>query len=126
MATTQRTMDVVELGGKTKDELLVLAHDVGLADGAALDNLHREDLLARLFQVASSQQSLVSSGILETTDEGYGFLRQVSSHVPAVSAVFMSAVCSCGLDGRALKVSGHSHALARVPMINIGLQGERT
>ena len=83
MATTQRIIDVVEVGGKTKDELLVLAHDVGLADGATLDNMHREDLLARLFQAASSQQALVSSGILETTDEGYGFLRQVSSHVPA-------------------------------------------
>ncbi len=83
MATTQRIMDVVELGGKTKDELLVLAHDVGLADGATLDDMHREDLLARLFQAASAQQALVSSGILETTDESYGFLRQVSSHVPA-------------------------------------------
>ena len=83
MATTQRIMDVVEVGGKTKDELLVLAHDVGLADGANLENMHREDLLARLFQAASSQQALVSSGILETTDEGYGFLRQVSSHMAA-------------------------------------------
>ena len=83
MATTQSIMDVVELGGKTKDELLVLAHSVGLADGATLDNMHREDLLSRLFQAASSQQALVSSGILETTDEGYGFLRQVSYHAPA-------------------------------------------
>ena len=82
MATTQRIMEVADLGGKSKDELLVLAHDVGLADGAALDNLRREDLLNRLFQAASAQQALVSSGILEITYEGYGFLRQVTVHPP--------------------------------------------
>ena len=82
MATTQQIMDVKELGAKTKDELLVVAHDIGIPDGAALDQLRREELLSRLFQVASAQQSLVSSGILETMDEGYGFLRQVASHPP--------------------------------------------
>ena len=82
MATTQQIMDVKELGAKTKDELLVVAHDIGISDGSALDQLRREELLVRLFQVASSQQALVSSGILETMDEGYGFLRQVASHPP--------------------------------------------
>ena len=82
MATTQQIMDVKDLGAKTKDELLVVAHDIGISDGSALDQLRREELLSRLFQVASSQQALVSSGILETMDEGYGFLRQVASHPP--------------------------------------------
>ena len=82
MATTQQIMDVKELGAKTKDELLLVAHDIGIPDGAALDQLRREELLSRLFQVASAQQSLVSSGILETMDEGYGFLRQIASHPP--------------------------------------------
>ena len=80
MATTQRLMDVTELGGKSKDELMVVAHDVGLTDGAALSNLRREELLNRLFQLASSQQSLVATGILEIMDEGYGFLRQAGAH----------------------------------------------
>ncbi len=78
MATTQRTIDVAETGSKSKDELLVIAQDAGMTDGAALANLRREDLLSRLFQLASAQQSLVASGILEIMDEGYGFLRQVS------------------------------------------------
>ena len=77
MATTQRSLDVAEMGIKTKDELLDLAQDVGLTDGAALTNLRREELLSRLFQVASAQQALIASGILEIMDEGYGFLRQV-------------------------------------------------
>jgi len=79
MATTQRSMEVAELGTKSKDELLVLAPEVGLSDGPALDNLRREDLLSRVLHAASAQQSLVSSGILDVMDEGYGFLRQISS-----------------------------------------------
>ena len=81
MATTQRIIDVAEMGAKSKDELLLLAEDVGLAEGAALNNLRREEVLSRLFQVASAQQSLVASGILEIMDEGYGFLRQISPQV---------------------------------------------
>ena len=79
MTTTQRSMEVAELGTKSKDELLVLAHEVGLSDGPALDGLRREDLLSRVFHAASAQQSLVSSGILDVMDEGYGFLRQITS-----------------------------------------------
>ena len=79
MTTTPQSMEVAELGTKSKDELLVLAHEVGLSDGPALDGLRREDLLSRVFHAASAQQSLVSSGILDVMDEGYGFLRQISS-----------------------------------------------
>jgi transcription termination factor Rho len=80
MAITQNMLDVAELGAKSKEELLDLASNVGLSDSAALESLHREDLLGRLFQVASAQQSLVSTGILEIMDEGYGFLRQISTY----------------------------------------------
>mgnify|MGYP003312104738 FL=1 len=65
---------------RSKEELLGLANDVGLNDTTALENLHKEDLLSRLFQVVSAQQALVSTGILEIMDEGYGFLRQVATH----------------------------------------------
>ena len=82
MVATRIALDVVELGSKSKEELLSLAPSVGLNDGNALGNLHREDLLGRLFQVASAQQSLIATGILEIMDEGYGFLRQVASHRP--------------------------------------------
>ena len=80
MTTTQRSMEVADLGTKSKDELMVLAHEVGLHDGPNLDGLRREDLLSRVYHAASAQQSLVSSGILEVMDEGYGFLRQITSH----------------------------------------------
>ena len=80
MATTQKMLDVSEMGAKSKEELLGLASDVGLNDTAALATLHKEDLLSRLFQVVSAQQALVSTGILEIMDEGYGFLRQVITY----------------------------------------------
>ena len=80
MATTQKMLDVSEMGAKSKEELLGLASDVGLNDTTALATLHKEDLLSRLFQVVSAQQALVSTGILEIMDEGYGFLRQVITY----------------------------------------------
>ena len=80
MATTQKMLDVSEMGAKSKEELLDLASDVGLNDTTALASLHKEDLLSRLFQVVSAQQALVSTGILEIMDEGYGFLRQVVTY----------------------------------------------
>jgi len=81
MATTQEYMDVAEMGAKTKEELLALAQDAGLSDGPALTNMRREEILSKIFQMASAQQSLVASGVLETMDEGYGFLRQISPQV---------------------------------------------
>ena len=78
--TPRVSMDVVELGSKSKEELLAQAHSIGLGDGHNLANLHREDILGRLFQIASAQQSLIATGILEIMDEGYGFLRQIASH----------------------------------------------
>jgi len=80
MATTQKMLDVSEMGAKSKEELLGLASDVGLNDTTTLATLHKEDLLSRLFQVVSAQQALVSTGILEIMDEGYGFLRQVITY----------------------------------------------
>ena len=80
MATTQKMLDVAEMGAKSKEELLGLASDVGLNDTTALATLHKEDLLSRLFQVVSAKQALVSTGILEIMDEGYGFLRQVITY----------------------------------------------
>ena len=81
MATTPRTLDVAEMGAKSKDELLLLAEHAGLAEGAALNSMRREEVLSRLFQAASAQQWLVASGILEIMEEGYGFLRQTSPQV---------------------------------------------
>ena len=80
MVTTRTNLDLTDLGGKSKEELLSLDLGVGLGDPAALGNMHREDILSRMLQAASAQQSLVATGILEITDEGYGFVRQIAAY----------------------------------------------
>ena len=87
--TKPQMMDVAELGAMTKDQLLDLAEDYGLEDGAALSAVRREDVLNRMLHAVSAQQSLVSSGILEIMDEGYGFLRQIN-YLPATGDVYIS------------------------------------
>jgi len=89
MATVQQSVDVAELGAKSKDQLLDMADSVGLSDGASLANLRREELLSRILQSASAQQALIATGILEMMDEGYGFLRQVA-HPRTTGDVYIS------------------------------------
>jgi len=89
MATVQQSVDVAELGAKSKDQLLDMTESVGLSDGASLANLRREELLSRILQSASAQQALIATGILEMMDEGYGFLRQVA-HPRTTGDVYIS------------------------------------
>ena len=87
--TTERTMHVSELEGKTKDELLVVAQDLGLENGSTLTALRREDVMQRVMQSYSEQQGLMASGVLEIMGDGYGFLRQNPLH-PAGGDVYIS------------------------------------
>ena len=89
MTTERVVVNVAELEKKTKEELLVVAQDVGLENGAPLANLRREDVLHRIFQVYSEQQELVAGGVLELMSEGYGFLRQNGLR-PAAGDVYVS------------------------------------
>ena len=86
---TERAIDIGELEQKTKEELLSVAQEIGLDDGAALGQLRREDVLHRVLQTYSDQQSLVASGILEVMAEGYGFLRQAVLR-PTMGDVYVS------------------------------------
>ena len=74
--TAEKVMNIAELDRKNKDELVAVARGLGLEDGTPLDNLRREDVLHRIFQMYSDQQGLMAGGILELMNEGYGFLRQ--------------------------------------------------
>ncbi len=87
--TTERVLNIAELERKTKDELLVVAQDLGLEDGAPPANLRREDILYRIFQLYSDQQGLIATGTLEIMGEGYGFLRQNGLR-PAAGDVYVS------------------------------------
>ena len=87
--TTQLVIDVASLGAKSKDELLQVAHGIGLEDGPAINGLRRDELIGRIFQNVSNQQHLIATGVLEVMDEGYGFLRQMSHHMTG-SDVYIS------------------------------------
>ena len=86
---TERAINVADLDGKSRDELIGVARELGLEDGAPLANLRREEVLGRILQGVSDQQGLMASGTLELMGEGYGFLRQNGLR-PAAGDVYIS------------------------------------
>ena len=89
--TTQPGSYLTELEEKTNPELLDLAQRAGLEDGVALSVMTREQLLQRLLRAhADGQGVLLASGILETKNDGYGFLRQNGMPNPGQRDVYIS------------------------------------
>ena len=73
----ENTMNLGELGGKSKEELLTIAKEMGIENG--LSTMRKEDVVFRMMQVYAEQQGyILASGILEIINDGYGFLRQLS------------------------------------------------
>ena len=80
-------MNISELEGKNRDELLEMAKEMGIS---SYTNLKKQDLVKRLLQANAEQQGYnFSGGILEIIGEGYGFLRQ-SSLLPSSGDVYVS------------------------------------
>ncbi|MBI4233538.1 MAG: transcription termination factor Rho [Chloroflexi bacterium] len=70
----ETTRNIADLDGKTKEELIELASQLGVEETGAL---RREDLTLRILEAYAQQQGYVlATGILEIVTEGYGFLRQ--------------------------------------------------
>lgn len=62
-----------ELENKTREELQDIARELGV-HGAT--TMRKQDLIFRLLQAQTEQQgNIFSGGVLDITDEGYGFLR---------------------------------------------------
>ncbi|MFN3974656.1 MAG: transcription termination factor Rho [Dehalococcoidia bacterium] len=79
-------MDLVQLESKTSEELLELAKQFNIEDGA----LKREDLIYKILEAVAQQQGFVlATGLLEITPDGYGFLRQQGTH-PSPGDVYVS------------------------------------
>ena len=80
-------MNITELESKTRDELVEQAKDAGVS-GAA--RLKKQDLVLRLLQAQSATQgNLLSGGVIDIVDDGYGFLRG-ESLLPAGTDVYVS------------------------------------
>jgi len=80
-------MNLAELDAKTRDELLEIAKGLGIT---GVGQLRKQDLVLRLLQASAELQgNIFSGGVLEITDEGYGFLRS-DSLKPGPNDVYVS------------------------------------
>ncbi len=123
---------VAELETKTRDELLDIARQQGIEGISALK---KQELIMRIVQAYTEQQGfLFVSGVLDITNEGYGFLRQ-ESLLPGPNDVYISQsqIRRFGLrpgdvvsgQGRPPKEGEKYCSLVRVEAIN-GLDPEQS
>jgi len=81
-------MNLAELDGKNKEELLILAQEIGLENG--LSALPKNEIVFRMMQTYAEQQGyILASGVLDLINEGYGFLRQPNLK-PSPNDVYVS------------------------------------
>ena len=87
--TTEQAIHIGQLGARSREDLISLAQELGVEDGALAVGRTKDEILHRIFQVYSELQGLTASGILESMPEGYGFLRQNALR-PAAGDVYVS------------------------------------
>ncbi|MCK4273588.1 MAG: transcription termination factor Rho [Dehalococcoidales bacterium] len=118
-------MNIAELGSKTKEELVEMAKEKGVASPAALK---KHDIIMRLLEMHTEEQgNIFCSGILEIMNDGYGFLRQ-ETMLPSQTDVYISPsqIRRFGLrngdlvtgQGRPPKSSEKYYSLLQVVAIN--------
>jgi transcription termination factor Rho len=82
------TLSYSELESKTREELLELAKEQNIAGFSAMK---KQELVMKLLATQAEQQGLMFlNGVLETMDEGYGFLRQ-ERFLPSPNDVYVSS-----------------------------------
>lgn len=119
------TISISELENKSRDELLEIAKEMGISSYTALK---KQDIVMRLLQAHTEQQgNIFCSGILDMTDDGYGFLRQ-NRLLPSSSDIYLSQsqIRRFGLrngdmvigQGRPPKSGEKYYSLLRVEAIN--------
>jgi transcription termination factor Rho len=125
-------MSIAELEAKTRDELVEIARQQGIE---GISSLKKQELIMRIMQAYTEQQGfLFVSGVLDITNEGYGFLRQ-ESLLPGPNDVYISQsqIRRFGLrpgdvvsgQGRPPKEGEKYCSLVRVEAIN-GLDPEQS
>ncbi|MXY88732.1 MAG: transcription termination factor Rho, partial [Dehalococcoidia bacterium] len=82
------TLNIAELEGTTRGELIRLARDLGVSNASTL---RKRDLIFRLLQTQAERRgNLFSGGFLEVSDDGnYGFLRG-ESLLPGPHDIYVS------------------------------------
>jgi transcription termination factor Rho len=121
-------MNVAELSGKSKEDLVALVHEMGNTNQVVPEQLRKDDLLHRILQDYAAQEGyLLASGILDIMNDGYGFLRQTGRR-PGQNDVYVSQsqVRRFGLrtgdmvlgQVRSPKEAERYHGLIRVESVN--------
>ena len=83
----EQTLTISKLEGRSHEELITLAKELGIDDGVGL---RKDELVLRLLQSYAEQQGyLLASGVLEIVNDGYGFLRQKGAR-PSPGDVYVS------------------------------------
>src|SRR3990172_4646817 len=78
---------VAELETKTRDDLVDLAKDLGVP---GYSSLKKQELVVRVLQAqAEKEGNLFAQGVLQTVEDGYGFLRG-ETMLPTVNDVYVS------------------------------------
>ncbi len=80
-------MTISELETKTREDLLDLAKTLGVT---GYSTLKKQDLVVRVIQAQTEREgNIFAQGVLQTVDDGYGFLRG-DSMLPTVNDVYVS------------------------------------
>ena len=86
-ASPSVTLNIAGLETKTKEELMEMAKEKGIATPATLK---KHDIIMRLLETHTEEQgNIFCSGILEIMSDGYGFLRQ-ETLLPSQTDVYIS------------------------------------
>ena len=118
-------MNISQLENKSREELVELAREMSISGYAGLK---KQDIIMRLLQAHTEQQgNIFCSGILESMEDGYGFLRQ-DSLLPSSSDIYVSQsqIRRFGLrngdmvvgQGRTPKNGEKYYSLLRVEAVN--------
>jgi transcription termination factor Rho len=83
----ERHVTIAELEEKTREDLLDLAKNLGVT---GCSTLKKQELVTRVLQAQTEKDgNIFADGVLETMDDGYGFLRG-ESMLPTVNDVYVS------------------------------------
>src|ERR1051326_4068195 len=88
MATeAARVLNLSDLEGMNLSELRACAAEIGLS---GFSHLKKQDLIFRLLQAQAERQgNIFAEGVLETVEEGHGFLRQ-ERFLPGPNDIYVS------------------------------------
>jgi transcription termination factor Rho len=84
-----KTLDIVELKGKSINDLLGIA---GELDIPGVSGLRKQELIFKILEAQTQKDGLIfAEGVLEILDEGYGFLRSSDyNYLPGPDDIYVS------------------------------------